>query len=936
MPPVDPSEWECDAVVADGGVVHLRLLGPDDLDALAAFSDQLEPETIYLRFFTYHRPDRDQLAKLVDLDHVHRVALACELDGTIIGVGRYTYEADRGSAEVAFVIDEEHQGRGIGTLLLEHLAAIARSNGIERFHAETMGGNRKMLRVFRNAGFEVGRELDDGFWDIEMVLDAAADEPISARERNADARSAARLLSPRVVAVVGASPTPGTVGNALFANLLQGGFAGTLHPVTPRVASVLGVKAYPTVGEIPDHVDLAVIAVPAAAVPGVVEECGEAGVASVVVISAGFAEVGDDGVQRQAELVTAARRHGMRVVGPNCMGIVNTAPGVSLNATFAPVRPPAGTVGFASQSGALGISILDRAERLGLGISSFVSLGNKADISGNDLLQYWEQDPHTSVALLYLESFGNPRKFSRIARRVSRTTPIVVVKSGRTDAGKRGARSHTAALASSDVVADTVFEQAGIVRVDTLEQLFDVARVLVHQPVPRGPRVAVVGNSGGPGILAADACVGAGLEVPELSATTQDALRSVLAPGAGVANPVDLIAAARGADYGAALELLLADDDIDSIIVIYTDPLVSDVREVAAAVTRAVAAGPDKPVVACFLGNDVGALLEPVPTPGDSEAPAPPRRIPVFPFPESPAVALARAARLGAWRERPVGVVPQLDGVDLAAVERTAADALGDRSEVWLSPSQLGELLAGVGVELVGSVVVTDPAEAEAAAAEVSGPVALKLVSSEVQHKSDVGGVILDLETPAAVSAAYRVLQHRLGELMDGAIVQPMAPPGVETIVGVVSEPSLGPLVMFGLGGTAVELLADRSFRLVPLTDVDVAELVRSPRAAPLLSGFRGATPVDVAALEDLISRISALADAVPELMELDLNPVVAHADGFSVVDGRCRLAARRGPRVPPVRRLDPPRGGPDHHVHEQAHEQARNQPHNQPHEQHV
>ena len=900
--PVDPETWATDVVVADGGVVRLRPLRPDDGPGLLDLAARLSDETIYNRFFTHRRPQTDEdVRPFLDLDYRERFALVAELDRSIVAVGRYMWDPDQDSAEVAFVVEDRHQLRGIGSILLEFLAVIARSNGIDRFHATTLPANGKMLGVFSRAGYQVHRSLDQGVWDIEFGLDDSSIDSITARERIAEAASVDRVLAPRSVAVVGASRNAGSIGNVLFRNIVSGGFGGVVFPVNPDADSVAGVKAFPSIAAIPDPVDLAVIVVPAAVVPQVIEDAGEAGVGAVVVISAGFAETGEHGADAQTELVRLAHRYGMRVVGPNCIGVINTADGVRLNATFAPDEPARGSIGFASQSGALGLAILDVARELGLGLSSFVSVGNKADVSGNDLLQYWEEDPATEVALLYLESFGNPRKFSRVARRFSRTKPLVVVKSGRSEAGRRAASSHTAALASSDLLADTVFRQAGIIRVTTLEQLFDVARMLVHQPLPTGRRVAIVGNSGGPGILAADACAGAGLEVPELSAATQDELTRLLPSGAGVSNPVDVIASGSADDYEAALRLVLRDDRIDAALVIYTEVTVSDPFEIAAAVARVVESGTAKPIAASFLSGEVGREIEATGPDGTC------RNIPVFPFPEAPAIALGHMAQLSEWRQRPLGTVPTLDRVDLEHARSLASRAVAhDPDGLWLPADELAGLLESVGIAVVRTRTARSPEEAQEMAVESGGPVALKVVSDTIQHKTDVGGVRLDLD-PAEVAVAYRDMHARLGSAMTGALIQPVIPPAIEVIIGAVTDPAFGPVVMFGLGGTATELFADRAFTIVPVTDLDAEALIRQPRSSALLRGHRGSEAVDIEALEDLVLRVGRLADTVPELAELDLNPVIARPDGAFVVDARARLEPTGAPLVQPIRRLDRP-----------------------------
>lgn len=898
----DRDPWTADVVVADGGVVRLRPLRGDDGPNLLHLASRLSDEALYYRFMSPFRPTTDKdVAPFLDLDYRKRFALGAELNGELVAVGRYMAESDQTSAEVAFVVEDRHQQRGIGSVLLEHLAAIARSNGITRFHASTLGDNEKMLRVFADAGYHVHRTLEQGIWEVGFGLDDSSIEAVTARERAAEAASVARVLAPRSVAVIGASRRPGSIGNAVFRNIIEGDFAGVVHPVNPAADSVAGVKAHASIGAIPDRVDLAVIVVPADLVADVLEEAGAAGVGAAVIITAGFAETGKEGALAQAELVRIAHRHGLRLVGPNCVGVINTADDVRLNATFAPTQPERGSIGFASQSGALGLAILEVAGDLGLGLSSFVSLGNKADISGNDLLQFWEEDPATEVALLYLESFGNPRKFSRLARRFCRTKPLVVVKSGRTEAGRRAASSHTAALASSDVLADTLFRQAGIIRVTTLEQLFDVARLVVHQPLPRGRRVAIVGNSGGPGILAADACVGAGLVVSELAQSTQDRLRSLLPSGAAVSNPVDLVASGTGGNYQSALQAVLDDDGIDAILVIFTDTSVTDPADVATAIQRVTQGGTAKPIAATFLSGDVGRSIE------THDADGRRRDVPVFPFPEAPAIALGHIATLAEWRQRPSGVIPKLEGIDPAAARIFASHTVARTPEGgWMATDELAELLGCFGITLAESILVGSADEARAAASRLGRPVALKVVSDTIQHKSDVGGVFLDVEVED-VGRQYSVMAERLGEAMTGALVQPMVGPGVEVIIGAVDDQAFGPVVMFGLGGTATELFADRAFSIVPLTDLDAAELINAPRSSALLRGHRGSDPVDLDALEDLVLRVGRLADSVPELAELDLNPVIARPDGAFIVDARARLAPSHHPLVQPIRRLDRP-----------------------------
>jgi len=880
-----PQQFEADVVLSDGGTVLIRPIRPDDREALARFHDRLSPESVYLRYFSPHPHLSDaELEYLTTIDYRLRMALVAVLGDDIVAVARYEGRDGKTDAEVAFLIDDHHHGRGIGTVLLEWLAAAAREAGITEFYATTLWENQKMLGVFREAGFQTKSIVGGGEISVRFPVADSTElaVAIAKREHRAEARSIGRLLAPRSIAVVGAGQAKTGIGHQVFRNLLAGDFQGPVYPVNPKSSHVGGVRAYPSVPEVPDDVDLAIICVPAATVPEVIAQCAAKHVAGIVMITAGFAEAGGAGAAVERELIRLAHRHGMRVIGPNCMGVINTAPAVAMNGTFAPVAALPGRVALCSQSGAIGIAALERSARLGLGISSFVSVGNKADVSGNDLLQYWEDDLGTDVILLYLESFGNPGKFHRIAQRVARRKPIIAVKSGRSTAGSRGASSHTAAMASPDRAVDALFRQTGVIRVDTMEQLFDTASVLAHQPLPAGRRVVIVGNSGGPGVLAADACEAAGLAVPELSPATQEALRGCLPAAAGVRNPVDMMASADPATYQAALRILLADPDVDAVIVVCTPTHAASVAGVAGALADVSADRPDKPLVANLVGYE-----------GIPEALRGEHAVPCFPFPETAARALARAAWYADWRRRPIGDVPTLDGIDLRPARSVVAGFLAEQPDGgWLDPVAGAQILAAFGVPVTPVTLVSSAAEAAGAAARIGGPVALKVAG--ILHKTDVGGVRLGLARPEAVAAAYDEMAAALaaaGQGMAGAYVQAMAAPGVEMIAGLVNDPAFGPLVMFGLGGVAAELVGDTALKVAPLTDQDAAELVRSLRSSALLFGYRGAPPADTAALEELLLRLSVLGQQVPELAELDLNPVIAGPDSAVVVDWRMRLA---------------------------------------------
>ncbi len=880
------TRWESDVLLADGRPVRVRLARADDGARLRAFHARLSPDTVYLRYFSA-KPRLSQ--RFIDaFTHVNlpRHAVLFALDGdAIVAMASYDRVGESDAAEFAVVVDDAHQGRGIGTLLLEHLVAIAREHGIRRVVADTLPHNKPMLRVFADSGFPVERSFKDGIahvaFPIERTPEALA--RVEAREHQAESLSVAHLLSPRSVAVVGAGRSPGNLGRALLRNLVRGGFRGSIYPVNPHAAEIEGLPAFARCEDIPDDVDLGVIAVPAEGVLDAARALAERHARGLVVISAGFSETGPEGAARERALLELARARGMRLVGPNCIGVLNTADAVRLNATFIPVAPVAGRIGFLSQSGALGIAMLSRCQRLGLGISSFVSVGNKADVSGNDLLQYWEDDAGTDVILLYLESFGNPRKFARIAPRVGRKKPIIAVKSGRSVSGSRAAASHTAAAASPDALVDALCRQTGVIRVDTLEQLFDVARLFAGQPAPRGRRVAIFGNSGGPAVLAADACEAERLLVPPFSAALQAGLREAIPQAAAVANPVDLIAAATPTDYESALAIALASGEVDAAIAVHTSAGPAHRDAVAGALARA-AEGASATVLACFVADDEASDIA---LPGG-------RRIPAFAFPEPAVHALARAAKWAEWRERPPGEVPAFADLSPERARAAVARELAAGGGGWLRFTSAAEILSAYGIPVARAWGAGSAADAAAALRRCGGPVALKCAAPDLVHKTDVGGVALGLRTPADVEDAWRAMHARLGARMGGGLVQEMIEDGVETLVGLLSDPAFGPVLLFGLGGVTTELVGDRAFHVLPLTDSGARELVRSIRGAPLLFGYRGAPPAAVPALEDLLLRVARLADDVPEIVEMDLNPVRVTPTRAVVLDAKLRIAPRQ------------------------------------------
>ena len=821
------AERHADVLLSDGTAGHMRAIRPSDADAIVAFHARMSERTRYLRYFSpYPRiPERD-LERFVNVDHQDREAFVIVNGPRIMGVGRYErLGPDSPDAEVAFVVEDAHQGRGIGSVLLEHLADAARDHGIARFVAEVLPQNASMLRVFGDFGYQVQRRYADGVVHLSFPI-APTDksrEVQESREQRTESRSLARLLAPRGVAVYGASASGQGIGAAMLGHLRDGGYTGTIVPVHPTADRVAGLPAYTSAVDAGADIDIALVAVPPDAVAEVVADAAAARVGGLIVVSAGFDVAG------RRRLAGTAHEAGMRVVGPASMGIANTDPTVRLNATLAPRLPAGGRVGFFSQSGALGVALLAEAGRRGLGLSSFVSAGDRADVSGNDLLQYWQDDPGTDVVLLYLETFGNSRKFARLARRMSRIKPVVAVASATRPAGPGGD------LPGPDANAVTaLFARSGVIRVDTVAELFDVGLLLAHQPLPAGRRVAVVGNSTALSGLAVAACRANGLTV------------------AG-GYPYDIGPQADADEFAAALADAAVDDRVDALMVVFAPPLPGQSPDTgddfAAALGRVALAG-EKPTVATFL---LGTL---------------PGRVPGYPSVEEAVRALGRVAGYAEWLRRPPGSVPELSGVDPSV----PADA------------PAADLLAAYGVAVVPSIVAGD-LDAVLAAAERAGyPVAVKAADRALRHRIDLGAVRLGLAGAEAVSAAYRELAAAFGP---DVLVQTMVAGGVACSIDVVEDPAFGPVVGFGLSGVASELLGDIAWRAAPLTDSAAEALVDEPRAAPLLHGYRGSAPVDRAALIDLLLRVSQLADDHPRVRALSLNPVLARPDGYSVLRAR-------------------------------------------------
>ncbi|MEU2180783.1 bifunctional acetate--CoA ligase family protein/GNAT family N-acetyltransferase [Streptomyces thermolilacinus] len=959
-----PDHWEADVVLRDGGTARIRPITTDDAERLVSFYEQVSDESKYYRFFApYPRLSAKDVRHFTHHDYVDRVGLAATIGGEFIATVRYdridalgrpaTAPADE--AEVAFLVQDAHQGRGVASALLEHIAAVARERGIRGFAAEVLPANTKMIKVFTDAGYTQKRSFEDGAVRLHLDLEPT-DRSLAvqrAREQRAEARSVQRLLAPGSVAVVGAGRAPGGVGRTVLRNVSDSRFTGRLYAVNRALpegtATLDGVPAYHTLGDIDGGpVDLAVIAVRAEHVPDAVADCGEHGVRGVVVLSAGYAESGPAGRERQRALVRQARSYGMRVIGPNAFGVINTADGTRLNASLAPQLPATGRIGLFTQSGAIGIALLSGLHQRGAGVSSFVSAGNRADVSGNDLLQYWYEDPDTDVVLLYLESIGNPRKFTRLARRTAAVKPVVVVKGAR-HSGSAPPGHAVPATRIPHTTVSALLRQAGVIRVDTVTELVDAGLLLAGQPLPRGPRVAVLGNSESLGLLSYDACLTEGLRpLP----------------------PRDLTTAATPDDFRAALAEALRDDACDAVVVTAipwvgpqgTAELTGEGEVLAAALREACATSPAKPVVVVHV--ELGALADALAAatstaparehraPADPTAPAAPagapdtapplpphghpapygsasplptaaatpaaqsraedpaetpaaRNIPAYPAAERAVRALAEAVRYADWRRKAAdpGRVPEYEGIDETGAAAQIGHLLGtsptgeagpapEQHGITLTPDAARELLARYGIPVLPVLPAPDPDTAVRAAARLGYPVALKTTAPHLRHRPDLGGVRLDLATEQQLRTAYDELTEALGRPADlRPVVQAMVPRGVDTVVRAAIDPAVGAVLSFGLAGAPSELLGDMAHRLVPATDRDVAEQIRSIRTAPLLFGWRGSAPVDTAALEELLLRVSRLVDDHPEIVAVALEPVVVAHRGLAVLDATVRLA---------------------------------------------
>jgi acyl-CoA synthetase (NDP forming)/RimJ/RimL family protein N-acetyltransferase len=875
------------ALLTDGSTVEIRHARPQDVDAVREMHAAMSPDNMYLRFFSPSRRMAEREARRVcrepGPDHE---ALLAWLGGRLVGVATYEDTGRPGVAEIAFAVPDDMHHRGIATLLLEHLVSLGRRRELRAFTAQTLAENAAMLQVFAHAGLPVRRRSADGVVELTFPLPGSVGQgldsyldSVARRESRADVASLRHLLRPVSVAVVGASRKPGTVGHAILRNIMSCGFQGSVYAVNPHATqtrTLEGARCVRSIADLPEPVDLAVIAVLPAAVPQMAAQCGRQGVRALTVITSGLGHEG-------ADLLAICRRYGMRLVGPNCFGV--SVPEIGLNATFAASHPAPGVAGLVVQSAGVGVALLEQLSRLGIGVSSFASVGDKYDVSSNDLLMWWAQDDVTQLAILYVESFGSPRKFARTARRVSHQMPVLTVVGGRSAAGPRATASSTAAVATRLLTQEALFGQAGVIAAASLGELTEAAALLAGQPLPSGPRVAIVTNAGGTGVLAADACGDNGLKVTQLAGSTRRRLRRLLPAGAVVTGPVDTTAAAGNDALRACLEEVAADEGVDAVLAVAMPTAISDLGMAIAGATVS------KPMAAVLLGQAESVRML-----------APGR--PCYGFPEDAARALGHAARYRAWRDRPQGRVPELPGLRPAEARKLLAGFLARRpAGGWLPAGQAAELLASYQIPVVASRPARSEQEAAAAAAELGGRVVLKAEADGLGHESHAGAAKLDLRTPEEVAGAYHALEADLGPSLKRVLVQPMIADGVEVLIGVVQEPMFGPLVVFGLGGVATDVLGDHAARLTPLTDTDADELIHAVDAAPLLFGHRGAPPANVGALADTLLRVSRLADDLPEVAELDLNPVIARPDGVYAVDVRVRVSSAE-PQDPFLRRL--------------------------------
>ena len=866
------------ALLADGTTLTIRAAGPEDYEPVKQLHEAMSPDNLYFRFFSASRASAEWEARRVCLaGGPGLVALLGLLGDEVVGIASYQLTADAAAAELALAVADGMHRHGIATLLLEHLVSLARARGVQVLVADVLPDNYPVLRVVSDAGLSVQRKYANGVVELSMPVprNAALGEAstwldaVAGREKQADVASLESLLAPRSAVVVGAGHRPGSVGRTILLNIRDAGFAGPLYAVSPHGGDIEGIPCVPSVAELPEAPDLAVVAVPAARVVAAAEECGRRGVGSLVVITSDLTPAQESG------LLEATRRGNMRLVGPNSFGVA--VPGIGLGATFRVPRPLPGHTGLVVQSGAVGAALVEQFSRLGIGISSIVSVGDKLDVSDIDMLLWWEADDTTKLAVIYLESFGHPRRFARTARRVTAKVPVLTVHAGRSAPGQRAAASHTAAAVAPLITRQALFEQAGIIATTGFGELLDAAVLMASQPIPAGRVVAIVSNGGGAGVLAADACAEAGLAVATTTPGNRSRLREVLPPGSAVAGPVDTTDAVSAGAFREALHIAAAQDGVDAVIALVVRRGPADLIPVLAAERLPV------PVAAVVLGQPEAIRL----LPGDGTAPS----VPAYAYPEAAARALARAARYGSWRSRPAGMVPELENLRVADAQSIIDSFLARMpGGGWLPAGEADDLLRCYGIPMVEFRRAGDADAAVEAAAGLGGHVVIKADVPGLLHKTAAGAVELDLHGADEVRAAMSRLQARFAGRMSGVLVEPMITGGIETIVGVVQEPVFGPVVVFGLGGVAADVLGDHVARLAPLTGADADDLIHSIRAAPALLGQPGRPTADIGAVHDTLLRVSRLADDLPQVAELDLNPVIARPDGVIAVDARVRV----------------------------------------------
>jgi len=898
QPTIEQIEHETRVILKDGSTTTFRPITIDDVDAWLEFYGTLSNRTRFLRL--HHIPKemrREDALRYCSVDYKNSFAFVAEAieEGKkrIVAVGRYNRLPAGSTAEIAFVIEDKYQEKGIGTKLIEWLAIVARENDIDTFEAYVMQENKMMLSVFQGYGFHMKREIMDNVVHITFPLTKTPEVVRKKDERalTATYNSLKSIMKPRSVAVIGASNRKGSIGQLVFQSVMQNGFSGIVYPVSPSSRAIMSVKAYPSILDIEGEVDLAIIVVPSSQVLQVTDECGRKKVKGIIVISDGFKERGPEGAALEKALRETAFGYGMRIIGPNCMGFINTDPKISLNATFARISPLPGNIAFITQSGALGLGILQFAKKHDIGFSNFISVGNRADIASTDMLLYWEKDLDTKVILLYLESFDNTDKFSRVSKRVSLKKPILAIKGGTSDAGSRAAMSHTGAMATSDVVSDALFRQAGIIRVNSIENLFHSARLLASQPVPKGRRVAILTNGGGPGTLAADACSYNDLVLPAISRETTEKLKAVITRDIGINNPLDLTAGISAKEFEDSLRILAEDPDNDSIIIIYVPPAGEGIKNIEDAIKKVmpIASQQGKSILACFVGlTDI-----------TGKHMAQEQFAPYYLFPEDAVIALTSAVRYSEMLREDHGSIPVFSDIDSKAGKQLVKSVLTSSPErpLWVPNKEMNELLSNYGIRNVETGQAETAADAAAVAEKIGFPVVIKLVSSTITHKSDVGGVILDVKTREEAEASFNKIRDSLAQMgreheMQGVMIQKMIKEGTEVIVGVKEDPSLGHVIMFGLGGIYAELIKDTAVRLHPLRDSDAKEMIKSVKMVELLKGYRGSTPMDIQSLEDLLLRLSAMVEDIPQITEMDLNPVkvLPQGQGYCVVDSRIMI----------------------------------------------